>query len=1232
MKKKAFIGLVSLIATLNLVACNGGGSTTGTQPPTTNPGDTDVVPPSTTEVPPASDTSHDDETSSTTTPVIPPEPVVEKRIEVASNPTKAVFTTGEYFTMAGLRVVKYTITDGVEGNKVTVDPSEYTLSLAEGTLLEEANDDLVVTLTMREEGYNQLSFHFTVKAPEQFAVTFENYDGTVLDTMTVTENGLASYDGAAPTRPNDDDYFYSFAGWYVKGDPNQTVVDLNSYVITGDTTFVAKFDASDSSITENGISYSISEGRAVLVSGKEATGDVTIPDTVSGQPVVEISDDAFENNAEITSVTIGANVETIGEFAFSGCKSLATVTFSENSKLYSLGKQAFAGCEVLNTLVLPASTRIIGQDCFKGAKKLINLTLNEGLLEIDEGAFDSTSIQVFSLPDSVEVLGGGLFSNNKMITEVHLGSTRQTVDVEGIFGTTIPASFSSWSVEEDNPYLTAVDGILYSKDLKTLYSVPRNLYVDHLEEGENFTTFTIPDTVEHIGDYAFSNCQGYTSITFGANVKTVGNNSFRYVNKATSITLNNGLEEIGAYGFFGCNQMTSVTLPNSVTTIGDYAFGSCSKLESFTFGAGVSSIGAFVFNSCSKLKSENIHFSESSNLTINDGVVYDKDMTTLFFYIGDASVTSITIPSTVKTINGGVFASNKNITSITIPADSQLESIGDSAFKSMTNLAGEIYLPETLKSVGPTAFYGDNKVTKLTVPAHLENIGKQAFFNMNAAVVDKVTLSSSLQSIGDQAFYKMNSLKEVEIDTPIVLGANLFQACSSLTKATLGESVTSLPESIFLDCSALTDLTIQGQVTSIADEALSGTGITAFDFIGVTEIGEAAFSETALTEVEVPDSVVSLGAKAFSSITTLTSAVLHNQMSAIPDNLFSGDSKLATVTIDSQYTKIGSSAFKGTAITTLALPDTLVEIDSNAFENCASLTTLVLPTSLTTINGSAFANCTSLALASLPDSVTYIGSNAFKGCTALSETFTLGSNLKTLSSTPFTNTNIKNLVLTGAFDTSNTYSFSSMTSLETIDFQGGITGDRINSNLFTGDTNLKTISGLEDQVITYVGTNAFQNCSSLTSLGFDTSKVTTISTNAFNGMSSLTSFTFSTDEALSSLSNSAFQGTGLTSVTLPSNITSVGRQTFASCTSLTTLTIENPNISINRETSTSSYYDSYKTFYNCGNLTDIYIKGTLEQAQALMADYEQYGLTSGIIVHYLNDAGEYADANVFTLA
>jgi hypothetical protein len=128
------------------------------------------------------------------------------------------------------------------------------------------------------------------------------------------------------------------------------------------------------------------------------------------------------------------------------------------------------------------------------------------------------------------------------------------------------------SVSAGNRQYKDIDGVLFTKDGKTIHTYPA---------GKTQAPYTIPDSVTSIGNYAFSDCTGLTSVT-----------------------IPNSVTSIGDAAFFGCSSLASVTIPNSVTSIGDGAFAYCYSLTSVTIPDSVTSIGALAFLGCSRLKQE----------------------------------------------------------------------------------------------------------------------------------------------------------------------------------------------------------------------------------------------------------------------------------------------------------------------------------------------------------------------------------------------------------------------------------------------------------------------------------------------------------------------------------------------------------------------------------------------------------------------------------------------------
>lgn len=185
----------------------------------------------------------------------------------------------------------------------------------------------------------------------------------------------------------------------------------------------------------------------------------------------------------------------------------------------------------------------------------------------------------------------------------------------------------------------------------------------------------------------------------------------------------------------------------------------------------------------------------------------------------------------------------------------------------------------------------------------------------------------------------------------------------------------------------------------------------------VTTIGNAAFRDSSVTSVTIPDSVTEIGSNAFAGCTNLTSVHYEGDWSnltiqsgnpavqdAANEQLFDFEFILnntavivtnyrckgtaADVTIPSCYkgkpvTAINNAAFPNSAVTSVTIPDSVTSIPDAAFVNCSQLTNISIPNSVTYIGFSAFDGCASLKSITLPSSLRTIGNSAFAGCPSL---------------------------------------------------------------------------------------------------------------------------------------------------------------------------------------------------------------------------------------------------------
>lgn len=201
---------------------------------------------------------------------------------------------------------------------------------------------------------------------------------------------------------------------------------------------------------------------------------------------------------------------------------------------------ALSESENLQTLGLPAGLKTVAG--FNSCPKLTGLVLPEGLEIIEEFAFcGCDSITAIRIPASVKSISGSSFAG---------------------------CNIAAYEMDEKNPYYTVIDGVIYSKDLKTLVAFP-SAYPQKL--------FVVPETTQIIGDSAFMD------------------------SKIDSVVLPLGLTTIEGWAFQG-SSIKSIDLPDTITSLGELSFRFCTELEHVRLSNGLTEIPRQTFSSCTKLK------------------------------------------------------------------------------------------------------------------------------------------------------------------------------------------------------------------------------------------------------------------------------------------------------------------------------------------------------------------------------------------------------------------------------------------------------------------------------------------------------------------------------------------------------------------------------------------------------------------------------------------------------
>ena len=324
----------------------------------------------------------------------------------------------------------------------------------------------------------------------------------------------------------------------------------------------------------------------------------SIEKVVISKGVTSIGNEAFKWCERLTNVTIPDSITSIGNSAFYDCSSLTSVTIPDS--VTSIGEWAFYGCSSLTSVTIPHGVTSIGGAAFWGCSSLTSVTIPDSVTSIGEWAFsDCSSLTSVTIPDSVTSIGDCAFYGCISLTSVTIGNGVTSIN-DSFSGC---VSLKSFTVSESNSAYSSKDGVLFNKNKTKLVAYPA---------GKTNTSYTIPNSVSEIKEWAFSDCSDLTNVTIPNSVSKISYGTFWGCSSLTSVTIPTSVKSIDGYAFEYCSSLTSVTIPNSVTSIGEWAFSDCSSLTSITIPNSVSKISYGTFECCENLKSVTIPTSVKS--------------------------------------------------------------------------------------------------------------------------------------------------------------------------------------------------------------------------------------------------------------------------------------------------------------------------------------------------------------------------------------------------------------------------------------------------------------------------------------------------------------------------------------------------------------------------------------------------------------------------------------------
>ncbi|SFI45150.1 Listeria/Bacterioides repeat-containing protein [Treponema bryantii] len=339
------------------------------------------------------------------------------------------------------------------------------------------------------------------------------------------------------------------------------------------------------------------------------------------------------------------------------------------------------------------------------------------------------------------------------------------------------------------------------------------------------TSISIPSSVKTIKRAAFYRCWGLTNVVVPDSVETLGESVFYWCSNLETVVLSNSITTIPSRLVDYCNKLKSVNIPESVTTIGSYVFSG--KISEIHIPSSVNSINEYAFNNCSissfSVSVDNQKYSSDNN------ILFDKNKTTLIKAYGDVTG-KYEVPSTVEIIKDGAL-SGKGITSLVIP--SSVRSIGYGAFGGCKGLT-DVQISEGVKSIEHNAFYACTSLESVTLPSSLLTMGDQMFWECHN--LKEITVSASnpnYSSIDGILFDKKNKTilcyPATKTDTSYTIPSfvkqidgQAFCGCKYLTKMIIPEGITNIEYEAFRDCTGLTTVELPATLKRIWHSTFRG--------------------------------------------------------------------------------------------------------------------------------------------------------------------------------------------------------------------------------------------------------------------------------------------------------------------------------------------------------------------------------------------------------------------------
>lgn len=636
-----------------------------------------------------------------------------------------------------------------------------------------------------------------------------------------------------------------------------------------------------------------------------------------------------EYEARFDSYTVRYGTKIICDSAFSN-KWLKQIEFPDT--VIAIGDRAFESC-YFERVELPISVTTIGKDAFNYCTNLEQISLPNALKSIGKNAFWSCyHLTEITIPASVEEIGDGAFSRCVRLTAI--------------------------------------------KSLSPRFVVQDNFLIDRQEHRlityfGNAETVIVPDTIKIIGYEAFDGCDAIHEIVLPESVTKIGESAFDSCENLQKINIPRRVKTIGKSAFSSCKALQEIVIPQSVTTISGHAFYGCSSLKEVTVPDSVKNISNSVFDDCHSLE----------KITLPDTIRRIGD----FAFAGCYALKELVIPQSVITMGDNPFCqSHLRIECRSPRFVFQDDMLIDTKTRRLISCLSDmpvVKVPESVKIIGNDAFRDSKEIRKVSLPNTITRIGFSAFFECGQ--LRTINLPDSLKFIDYDAFeccYRLHRIVVSEKEMSRVKSKYMLESYQE-NRLCLASTA---------DCCKIKDGVRDefGVVYSPDGERLLHCENDEIDSYSIRKgtkiICDGAFEYSNPRQIEIPDTVTTIGNLAFFDCPRLEQITLPDSVVSIGFQAFEDCKSLQKIVIPQSVAVIADATFRGCdSLHEVIFPQSIRYIGSEAFAGCKSLEKADLPNSYLTIGDAAFACCGRLEQLTLPKNTVLVFKNPFVGCGSL---------------------------------------------------------------------------------------------------------------------------------------------------------------------------------------------------------------------------------------------------------